>query len=115
MAKNKIMNRISNVLNDDYENNINALNTLKNFLINSGISKGKFVQYPHFLLLEDDSLTYYVESRKCTGILRHVDIYRLTDKAQRDIDQVLLELRNQYGYNINYGVDNYGEIQFYIE
>lgn len=84
-------------------------------MIDSGISKGKFVQYPHFLLLEDSSLTYYVESRKSTSLLRCVDVYRLVDKAQRDIDQVLLEFRNQYGHTISYGVDNYGEIQFYME
>ena len=109
------MNRISNVFDDNYENQIDTLNTLKICLIDSGISKGNFVIYPHFLLLEDDSLTYYVESRKSTGILRCVDVYRLTDKAQIDIDQVLLEFRNQYGYNVNYCVDNYGEIQFYVE
>lgn len=109
------MNRISNVLNDNYEKKIDTLNTLKKFMINTGIFKDKFVLYPHFLLLEDSSLTYYVESRKSTSILRYVDVYRLTDKAQRDIDQVLLEFRNQYGYNVNYGVDNYGEIQFYVE
>ena len=109
------MNRISNVFDDNYENQTGTLNTLKNFLINSGISKGKFVQYPHFLLLEDDSLTYYVESRKCKGILRCLDVYRLTDKAQKDIDQVLLEFKNQCGYSISYGIDNYGELQFYVE
>lgn len=33
------MNRISNVLNGDYEKKIEKLSTLKNFLINTGILK----------------------------------------------------------------------------
>ena len=111
----KTMNRISNALNCDYEKKIEKLNMLKNFLINTCNFKCKFVIYPHFLLLEDSSLTYYVESRKCTSTLRCVNVYRLTDKAQKDIDQALLEFKDQYGYNISYCVDNYGEIQFYVE
>ena len=109
------MNRVSNVLNDNYKKKSEILDTLKEFLINSGIFKGNFVPYPHFLLLEDSSLTYYVESRKSTNPLLCGDVYSITDKAEKDIEQALLEFRNQYGYNISYGVDNYGEIQFYVE
>lgn len=109
------MNRISKVLNDNYKKKCEILDTLKDFLVSSGIFNGKFVPYPHFLLLEDDSLTYYVESRKSTSPLLCVDVYSLTDKAEKDIEQALLEFRHQYGYNISYGVDNYGEIQFYTE
>ena len=109
------MNRISNVLNDNYEKKSKILHELKEFLINSGIFKGNFVSYPHFLLLEDSSLTYYVESRKSTNPLLRGDVYSITDKAEKDIEQALSEFRNQYGYNISYGVDNYGEIQFYVE
>ena len=109
------MNRISNVLNDNYKKKSEILDTLKDFLVSSGIFKGNFVPYPHFLLLEDRSLTYYVESRKSTNPLLCGDVYSLTDKAEKDIEQALSEFRQQYGYNISYGVDNYGEIQFYAE
>ena len=84
-------------------------------MINSGIFKGNFVPYPHFLLLEDSSLTYYVESRKSTNPLLCGDVYSLTDKAEKEIEKALSEFTHQFGYNIGYGVDNYGEIQFYVE
>ena len=107
------MNRISNVLNYNYKKKSEILDTLKDFLISSGIFKGNFVPYSHFLLLEDRSLTYYVESRKSANPLLCGDVYSLTDKAEKDIKQALSEFQQQYGYNISYGVDNYGEIQFY--
>jgi hypothetical protein len=109
------MSRISNVLNDNYKKKSEILDTLKDFLINSSISTGNFVPYPHFLLLEDRSLTYYVESRKSINPLLCGDVYSLTDKAMKEIEEALSEFRHQYGYNISYGVDNYGEIQFYAE
>lgn len=109
------MDRISKVLNDNYKKKSEILDTLKDFLINSGTFNGNFVPYPHFLLLEDRSLTYYVESRKSTNPLLGGDVYSLTDKAKKEIEEALSEFSHQYGYNISYGVDNYGEIQFYVE
>ena len=109
------MDRISKVLNDNYKKKSEILDTLKDFLINSGTFNDKFVPYPHFLLLEDRSLTYYVESRKSTNPLLCGDVYSLTDKAKKEIEEALSEFHHQYGYNISYGVDNYGEIQFYAE
>lgn len=106
---------MKNFLNDNYIKKNEILDTLKDFLINSGIFNGKFVPYPHFLLLEDDSLIYYVESHKSTNPLLCGDIYSLTDKAEKDIEKALLNFQNQYGYTISYGVDNYGDIQFYAE
>lgn len=109
------MNRISHVLNDNYKKKSEILDTLKDFLVSSGRFTGKFVPYPHFLLLEDRSLTYHVESCKNTNPLLCGDVYSLTDKAKREIEEALSEFRHQYGYNISYGVDNYGETQFYVE
>lgn len=109
------MNRISKVLNDNYKKKCEILDTLKDFLVSSGIFNGKFVPYPHFLLLEDDSLTYYIETRQDKNPPFSYDVYSLTDEAKKDIEQALSKFQHQYGYNINYGVDNYGEIQFYTE
>lgn len=106
---------MKNFLNDNYKKKSEILDTLQDFLINSGAFNGKFVPYPHFLLLEDRSLTYCVESRKSTNPLLCGDIYSLTDKAEKDIELALSNFQNQYGYVISYGVDNYGEIQFYAE
>lgn len=106
---------MKNSLNDNYIKKNEILDTLKEFLINSGIFNGKLVQYPHFLLLEDGSLVYYVESRKSINPLLCGDVYSLTDKAKKDIEKALSNFQNQYGYSISYGVDNYGEIQFYAE
>lgn len=102
-------------LNDNYIKKSEILDTLNDFLINSGTFNGNFVPYPHFLLLEDSSLTYYVESRKSANPLLCGDVYSLTDRAMKEIEEALSEFRNKYGYNISYGVDNYGEIQFYAE
>ena len=109
------MDRISKVLNDNYKKKNEMLDTLKDFLINSGTFKGNFVPFPHFLLLEDSSLTYYVESCKSTNPLLCGDVYSLTDKAKKEIEEALSEFTRQFGFSISYGVDNYGEIQFYVE
>lgn len=109
------MNRISNVLNDNYKKKSEILDTLMEFLINFSISTGNFVPYPHFLLLEDDSLTYYIETRQDKNPPFSYDVYSLTDEAKKDIEQALSKFQHQYGYNISYSVDNYGEIQFYAE
>lgn len=106
---------MKNFLNDNYIKKNEILDTLKDFLISSCAFNGKFVPYPHFLLLEDRSLTHYVESRKSANPLLCGDVYSLTDKAEKDIEQALSNFQNQCGYVISYGIDNYGEIQFYAE
>lgn len=105
---------MKNFLNDNYTKKCEILHTLKDFLINLGSFNGNFVTYPHFLLLENSSLTYYVETRKDVNPPFRYDVYSLTDKAKKDVEKAILEFQSQHGYNISYNVDNYGEIQFYV-
>ena len=95
-----------------YKNCLELRDKLKEFLISAKISTGHFISYPHFLLLEDDSLTHYIKSCK-DPVRGTIDVYDLTCDAEKVINKAIFEFNNKYNCVATYAVDNLGDIQFW--
>ena len=96
-----------------YKSCLELRDKLKEFLISAKISAGHFISYPHFLLLEDGSLTRYIKSCK-DPVLGAIDVYYLTCDAENVINKAILEFNNKYNCVATYAVDNFGDIQFWV-